>query len=131
MLVRLLEPMRQSANRPIRTLFICHQNRKRSATAERIFSKDPALDVRSAGTSRDAMVRVNQLMLDWADIVFVMDDVQRRDLRRMFPGHPGIERVVCLDIPDRFDFLHPELVTLLEQRAVPHLERLKHADKPA
>jgi len=127
MLVRLPEPMDQSADRPIRTLFVCHQNRKRSATAERIFSKDPALDVRSAGTSSDALVRVNRHMLDWADIVFVMDDVQGRDLARMFPGHPRIDGIVCLDIPDRFDFLNPELVTLLEQRAVPHLERLKHA----
>jgi predicted protein tyrosine phosphatase len=131
MLVRLLEPMRESAKPPIRTLFLCHQNRKRSATAERIFAKDPALDVRSAGTGPDALVRVNRRMLDWADIVFVMDDVQGRDLAVMFPGHPGLERVVCLNIPDRFEFLHPELVTLLEERALPHLERLKHADERA
>jgi predicted protein tyrosine phosphatase len=117
--------MRESVNPPIRTLFICHQNRRRSATAERIFAKDPALDVRSAGTGTDALVRVNQRMLDWADIVFVMDEVQGRDLALMFPDHPGIGRVVCLNIPDRFDFLNPELVTLLEQRVLPHLDRLK------
>jgi predicted protein tyrosine phosphatase len=120
--------MRQSAKPPIRTLFICHQNRKRSATAERVFAKDPALDVRSAGTSSDALVRVNRRMLDWADIVFVMDAAQSSDLALMFPGHPSIDRIVCLNIPDRFDFLNPELVTLLEQRTLPHLEKLKQDD---
>jgi len=44
----------------IRTLFICYYNRKRSATAERLFGRDPALDVRSAGTSDEAMVQVNE-----------------------------------------------------------------------
>ena len=44
-----------SANEPIRTLFICHFNRKRSATAERVFGKDPTLEVLSAGTSEDAL----------------------------------------------------------------------------
>src|SRR5215212_3864730 len=96
---------------PIRALFICHFNRKRSATAERVFAKDPALEVLSAGTSDDAMVQVNARMLEWADIVFVMDGDQVRDLQRMFPGHPAVDRLVCLEIGDVYDFLDPELVS--------------------
>ena len=49
----------------IRTLFICYYNRKRSATAERVFGRNMALDVRSAGTSDEAMVQVNERMLEW------------------------------------------------------------------
>lgn len=109
----------------MRVLFICLQNRKRSATAERIFDKDPALDVRSAGTSADALVRVNRRMLDWADVVFTMDGDQRRDLALMFPGHPVLDRLICLEILDQYDFLDPELVALLRERTAPHLERLK------
>jgi predicted protein tyrosine phosphatase len=117
--------MRESANRPVRTLFICHKNRKRSATAERVFAKDPSLDVRSAGTSSDALVQVNRRMLDWADVVFVMDDEQRRDLGRMFPGHTCVTAAICLDIPDRYPFLDPELVALLYERTRPHLDSLR------
>jgi predicted protein tyrosine phosphatase len=105
----------------MRVLFVCYQNRRRSATAERIFSKDPSLDVRSAGTGADALVRVNQRMLDWAEIVFTMDEDQRRDLSRMFPGHAALDRIVCLDILDQYDFLDPELVALLRERTAPHL----------
>jgi len=108
----------------MRVLFVCHYNRKRSATAERIFGRDPGLDVRSAGTSEDALVRVNQRMLDWADAIFIMDDDQRRDLERLFPGHAALDRLICLDIQDRYDFLDPELVTLLRERTAPHLQRV-------
>lgn len=113
------------ANEPIRTLFICHYNRKRSATAERVFGKDPALDVLSAGTSEEALVQVNQRMLEWADVVFVMDDEQCRELARMFPGHPAVGRVICLNISDNYHFLDPELVAMLEERTLPHLEKLR------
>jgi predicted protein tyrosine phosphatase len=107
----------------MRVLFVCRQNRKRSATAERIFAKEPGLDVRSAGTEQDALVRVNRRMLDWADIVFTMDEEQRRDLSRMFPGHPALEKLVCLDIQDQYEFLDPELVGLLRERTKAHLDR--------
>lgn len=110
---------------PVRALFICHFNKKRSATAERVFGKDPTLDVLSAGTSDEALVQVNQRMLEWADIVFVMDPDQIRDLQRMFPGHAAMDRVVCLQIRDVYDFLDPQLVTLLQERTLPHLERVR------
>ena len=106
---------------PCRVLFVCRQNRMRSATAERLFCKRTDLDVRSAGTSPDALTRVNVNMLDWADLIFIMDDDQRRSLHRQFASHPALERLICLDIPDEFDFMQPELVELLHSRATPHL----------
>jgi predicted protein tyrosine phosphatase len=108
--------------RPVRVLFVCHYNRSRSATAERVFCKDPRLDVRSAGTSDEALVKVNARMLEWADIVFIMDDRQQRWLDERFPGDPALGRVVNLDIADDYTFLDPRLVTLLQERANPHIE---------
>ena len=104
-----------------RVLFICRVNRHRSATAERVFCKRHDLDVRSAGTSEDALVRVNKRMLEWADVVFTMDDQQRDALEQMFPGHPVLDRLICLGIPDDFTFLDPALVQLLEDRVRTHL----------
>jgi predicted protein tyrosine phosphatase len=112
---------------PVRALFLCRFNQRRSATAERIFAKDPTLEVRSAGTSPQAAVRVNERMLDWADIVFVMDDDQIRALQHSFPSHPAVAQVVCLEIPDQFHFLDAQLVSLLRERALPHLDRLRGA----
>ena len=114
--------------RPIqRVLFLCKYNRSRSATAERLFCKRPDLEVRSAGTNEEALVRVNQRMLDWADVVFTMDSTQQRALQHMFPSHPGLKKLVCLEIPDDFAFLHPELVKLLKERVTPHLVHPRRA----
>ena len=113
--------------RPRRVLFVCQWNRSRSATAERLFCKRPDLEVRSAGTNEDALVRVNQRMLDWADVVFTMDSTQQRALQHMFPSHPGLKKLVCLEIPDDFAFLHPELVKLLKERVTPHLAHPRRA----
>src|SRR3954469_18685963 len=118
--------MRVRLPEKMRVLFVCHYNRKRSATAERVFDKDPKLEVRSAGTSEDALVRVNPRMLDWADVVFTMDGEQLRDLARMFPAHPALAKVICLEIEDQYDFLDPELVELLRARTAPYLTPSNH-----
>ena len=106
---------------PCRVLFLCRYNRMRSPTAERIFTKRTDLEVRSAGTASDALARVNTQMLDWADLIFIMDDQQRRSLRRRFAGHPALDRLICLEIPDEYSFLQPELIALLQSRTAPHL----------
>ena len=107
---------------PLRNvLFICRWNRSRSATAERIYAKRADWEVRSAGTSEDALVRVNRRMLEWADTIFIMEPEQRDALEQMFPGHPALDRLICLDIPDDYLFLQPELVALLEERLKTHL----------
>jgi predicted protein tyrosine phosphatase len=108
--------------RPVRrVLFVCEYNRRRSATAERVFSKRPDLEVRSAGTNDTALVPINRRMLAWADLIFVMDDEQRAALERMFPGDPALGRVICLEIADKYRFLDRELIRLLEERVAPHL----------
>ncbi len=110
-------------------LFLCFYNRRRSATAERLFAKRPDLDVRSAGTSPEALPRVNAHMIEWADVIFTMDDDQQRALEHMFPGHPALAKVVQLDIPDEYPFLDPELVKLLRERVAKHLGPEKKHDR--
>lgn len=105
-----------------RVLFVCYQNRRRSATAERLFCKREGLDVRSAGIGPEALVRVNARMIEWADAIFVMEESHRRALEGMFPGHAALKRITCLDIPDEYGFLDPELVDLLNARVTRHLQ---------
>ena len=127
MLLRLPEVMYEAAALPLKVLFVCHYNRHRSATAERVFCKVPDLDVRSAGTSTEAMVRVNERMLEWADVIFVMDDELQKAIQGAFPDSPALAHLVCLHIPDDYNFLDPRLVTLLQEGTAPHLDRLRAA----
>jgi predicted protein tyrosine phosphatase len=103
-----------------RVLFLCSQNRLRSPTAERLFSTWPGVEVESAGLNHDATVPVDAELLAWADLVVVMERAHRNRLSRRFRSSLGGKRIVCLDIPDDFEYMEPALVALLE-RKVPSL----------
>jgi predicted protein tyrosine phosphatase len=50
-----------------------------------------------------------------------MEKAQRAKLSARFRGSLKRARVVCLDIPDRFDVMDPELVRLLHAKVTPLL----------
>lgn len=93
-------------------LFICSRNRLRSPTAEQVFSTWPGVQVASAGLNNDAETVLSAETVEWADIIFVMERTHRSKLQKRFGKHIR-GRVVCLDIPDRFDFMDPALVRRL------------------
>lgn len=104
-----------------RVLFLCGRNRLRSPTAERVFSDRPGVEVASAGLNPDADTPCTPELLEWADVVFVMEKAHKAKLSRRFGRHLRSARVVCLDIPDRYGFMDPALVDLLRARAGRHL----------
>jgi predicted protein tyrosine phosphatase len=97
-------------------LFICGKARMRSPTAAEIAGAWDDVTTDFAGLSNDADEKVSVEQLDWADIIFVMEARQARRLKRLFPAHLRGKRVVTLNIPDRFTFMDPALVTVLEQK---------------
>lgn len=52
-------------------LFLCSQNKRRSLTAEKIFDGRNGHMARSAGTEKNARIKVTPGLLGWADIIFV------------------------------------------------------------
>lgn len=107
-----------------RVLFICSQNRLRSPTAERLFSNRPGFEVASAGLSPEAETPVSPELLEWCDVIFVMEKAHRNKLTRKFSPYLRGKRVICLDIPDEFEFMDPVLVKLLEAKAGPFFRGL-------
>lgn len=104
-----------------RILFVCEGNLHRSPTAERLYAETPGLRVRSAGLSSLARVQLNPELLDWADTVFVMESRLAKLIRRRFAGLFADENLICLDVPDDFQFQQPELIALLKSVLTPHL----------
>jgi predicted protein tyrosine phosphatase len=109
-------------SQPRKLLFICSRNRWRSPTAEKIFHGVEGLQARSAGTELGARIKVTAGHIGWADIVFVMEKKHLRRLREKFAEELTEKRVICLNIPDDFQFMQPELVTLLQSAVPPHFE---------
>ena len=95
-------------------LFICSKNEWRSRTAETIFKKDNRFEVRSAGTARGARIRVNAGLLQWADIVFVMEDHHRKRLQETFPNIIAQKDVRVLYLPDEYPYMDPVLIEELQ-----------------
>jgi len=107
----------------LRVLFICSRNRRRSPTAERVFAGQAGLEVASAGLAPDAEEVVSPEALEWAQLIFVMEKAHRARLRRRFGPHLRHAKVVCLDIPDDYEFMDEALVGRLEAAVGPHLLR--------
>jgi predicted protein tyrosine phosphatase len=104
-----------------RVLFVCSQNRLRSPTAEQVFSKWPGIEAASAGLDEDASVPLTPELLQWADTIFVMEKSHRNKLSRKFKQHLKSQRVICLNIPDEYGFMDPQLVQLLKAAVSKHL----------
>ncbi len=73
------------------------------------------------GLSDLARVQVTVELLAWADVVFVMERRLRSLLRRRFGAALAGKELVCLEVPDDFQFQQPELVAVLAERLAPHL----------
>lgn len=103
-----------------RVLFICSRNKLRSPTAESMFA-GPDVETDSAGLAPDADCVLSAEQVEWADLIFVMEKQHRVKLKHKFAMSLQGKRVVCLDVPDRFQFMQPELVALLQQKVSQHL----------
>jgi predicted protein tyrosine phosphatase len=111
-------------------LFICSANRLRSPTAEAIFSDWPGIEVASAGLDQRASVVMDPEMVEWADTIFVMEKAHRSKLSLNFRPQLKNQKIICLNIPDDYDFMQPELIKLLRVRVTPHLPPRPPKHKP-
>ncbi len=94
----------------INVLFVCSMNKWRSPTAEKIYSKKPLLNTRSAGTSSKARHHITHMDIKWADVVFVMESKHKQ---RLVADHPEAMRyldVHVLEIEDNYKFMDQELI---------------------
>ena len=82
-----------------------------------IFAKWPNVEADSAGLNKDAETTLSPEQIEWADIIFVMEKVHRNKLTHKFKTYLKDKRVICLDIPDEYEFMDAVLVRLLEVRA--------------
>ena len=81
------------------------------------------IEVSSAGTSRESPCPVSGDLLEWADWVFVMESTQKRLLSVRFVDMLKGKKVVCLNIPDNYEYMQPELVDRLRSTVLPLLRR--------
>jgi predicted protein tyrosine phosphatase len=111
-------------------LFVCSANKLRSPTAEQVFSTWPGVETDSAGLNRGATTQLSSEQIEWADIIFVMEKTHRSKLAKNFRAHLNGKRVICLEIPDNYEFMDPALVRILETKAGRFLGNVRQASAP-
>ena len=89
----------------MRVLFVCSQNKLRSPTAESVFTGRPGFEVASAGTDPSADVPISSELIEWADVIFVMEASHRNRIQRHFKPLLKNKRLVVLNIRDDFDYM--------------------------
>ena len=67
---------------------------------------------RSAGTSDKARTKVNQKLVDWADVLFFMERRHRDIVEQKFSL--ATQKLIVLDIEDNYQFGDEELIGLLK-----------------
>jgi predicted protein tyrosine phosphatase len=102
-------------------LFVCSENRLRSPTGEEVFSKYPGINAIGCGTNADAETPVSGDLIEWADVIFVMEKSHRNKVAKKFKELLMGKKLVCLDIPDEYNRMDPVLVRLLESGVSKHV----------
>jgi predicted protein tyrosine phosphatase len=105
----------------IRALFICTQNKLRSPTAEHVFSTYPGIETDSAGLGNGANVPFSTEQIEWATVIFVMEQAHKKKLSQKFRSRINGKKIICLGIPDEYEFMQEELVAILKKKVEPFL----------
>jgi predicted protein tyrosine phosphatase len=105
----------------MRVLFVCSQNRLRSPTAEAVFAAFDGLETLSAGTDTGAVTPVDAELIEWAEIIFAMENYHRNKLKQRFGKLMDAKKLIVLRIRDYYAYMQPELVEILKAKVAGHL----------
>ena len=93
----------------MKILFVCNQGKNRSTTAAEIFKDRYKTDF--GGIYNNFFEEAN---LEWADMIIVMEEHQRAEIGKKYPKQYMKKKILCLDIPDIYDYMQKELIDLIE-----------------
>ena len=79
------------------------------------------MSVRSCGLSDSSPRKLRAADLEWANVVFVMENKHRSRILGSMSNALGQTPLHVLDIPDDYQFMDPELVDLLQERVESYL----------
>ena len=88
----------------------------RSPTVAEIARRLLGVTADFGGVSADADVVLDRDQILEADIIAVMERAQLARLKRQFAPDLRDKRLVCLDVPDRFDDMAPDPVARLTRQ---------------
>lgn len=102
-------------------LFVCSRNQWRSPTAEAIYKNYSGLNVKSAGTEPSARIKLTSKIVEWADVIFVMEKKHKQRIIEKFNSILDKENIIILNISDDYNFMDVELIEEIKMKVDPYL----------
>lgn len=97
-----------------KVLCLCSAGLLRSPTAAVVLSQEPFnFNTRAAGVHDYALVRVDEVLLEWADEIVVMEAFLLSAIKDKLPLN---KPVIVLGIKDQYAYRDKELMALIKQR---------------
>lgn len=112
--------MNRSERAVKRVLFVCTANMDRSPTAEALFKRKGGFEAKSAGTWMYARRRISRDLVEWADLIFAMENHHRDAILSVCPE--AEKKTIVLDIPDIYPRNDPDLIRILKTKLSGYLE---------
>jgi predicted protein tyrosine phosphatase len=101
-------------------LFVCTGNIDRSPAAEAMLREKGGFEVKSAGTWEGARTTVSRELIDWADMIFVMEEHHKEALIRIDQNAEA--KIIVLGVDDHYLKGDPELTRILKEKLSEHLD---------
>lgn len=103
-----------------RWLFVCSAGLLRSPTGAAVAIKH-GINARAAGSNPNyALIPISANLINWAEKIVFVNPANYAEAVKLFEEHPDLvqqieEKATVLNIPDTYEYGHPELVTRFEQ----------------
>jgi predicted protein tyrosine phosphatase len=100
----------------IKLLFLCSANMDRSPCAESLFEGSEKYEAKSAGLSELAEKKVSKEAIQWADVIFVMDERNEQHKSILLKNFPEAKKkyIIILNISNKLCRYDKELERLLK-----------------
>lgn len=101
-----------------RVLCVCSAGVLRSPTTAWVLSNPPfSFNTRAAGIEDDyALIPVDEVLVNWADEIVVMEPWHKAALDAKFPNHGKVVHV--LGVPDTYEYRNKKLAQMIKDRYI-------------
>lgn len=98
-------------------LFVCSANLDRSPVAADLFKDSSKYEAKSCGLFPWANTQLTKAAVEWADIIFVMDDAYDQHKTQLLERFPEAAQkdIIILGVPNIYTKNNPELVKVLKR----------------
>ena len=103
----------------IRALFVCSAGMLRSPTAA-VIAAQHGMNTRSCGSESYALIPLSANLIEWANIIYFVNPYNYQSALINFSADAYLQelikkRAVVWDIPDDYNYMHPELVEIINK----------------